>query len=68
MKTGDIVEYISEYVSSQHIGVIVAVGYGGDLVDTQHSTDLHPDIWVLTADGIKERWNERCVRVINENR
>jgi len=66
MKIGDIVEYISEYVSSEHIAVIVAVGYNEKLTDTEHSTDLHPDIWVLTADGIRERWNERCARVINE--
>jgi hypothetical protein len=68
MKVGDIVKYASEYVPEAPIAVIVAVGYNEELTDTEHSTALHPDIWVLTVDGIRERWNEKYAKVINESR
>ena len=64
MQVNDLVRYMDEDLT---IGVIVAVGYGEEYTSTEQSCALHPDIWVL-VNGHKERWNERCVMVINESR
>jgi len=69
MKVGDLVEYESAYVPKPApVAIIIAVGYGGELTDTEQSCALHPDIWVLTSEGKSERWNEKYARVINESR
>jgi hypothetical protein len=67
MKVGDLVQYKSEYVPKPSpVVIIVAVGYGGRYTDTEQSPALHPDIWILAADGEKERWNVRYVEVVSE--
>lgn len=68
MKVGDIVKYKSEYISWNSTGFILAVGYDGELTHIDQSPCLHPDIWVLTNLGHKERWNEQYVDVISESR
>jgi hypothetical protein len=68
MKIGDLVKYKSEYIHHGLIGIIVAVGYGGEYTDTDQCVALHPDIWVLVSDGEKQRWNEHYVDVVSEAR
>ena len=68
MKVGDLVKYKSEYISFDSTGVILSVGYGEHYTHINQSPSLHPDIWVLTNLGAKERWNEQFVEVISESR
>ena len=68
MKVGDLVKYKSEYISFDSTGVILSVGYGEEYTHVDQSRSLHPDIWVLTNLGAKERWNEQFVEVISESR
>jgi hypothetical protein len=50
------------------VGLILSVGYGEHYTDTEQSPALHPDVWVLTTYGQKERWNEMNLEVISEPR
>jgi hypothetical protein len=68
MKVGDLVKYKSEYVSRQLSGFVLAVGYGGHYTDTEQSPALHPDIWVLSSEGERVRWNEQFLEVVSESR
>lgn len=68
MKIGDLVKYKSEYIRFDSTGVILSVGFGGRFKDTDESPSLHPDIWVLTNLGAKERWNVQYVEVVSESR
>jgi hypothetical protein len=66
VKVGDLVKYKPEYMFNS-VGVILSVGYGEHYTDTEQSPALHPDVWVLTTYGQKERWNEMNLEVINES-
>ena len=68
MKVGDLVKLKSEYIGPDSTGVILSVGYSGEYTHVDQSCALHPDIWVLTSLGAKERWNEQYVEVISESR
>jgi len=68
VKVGDLVKYKSEYIGFNSTGVIVGVGYSGELTHIDQSCALHPDIWVWTNLGAQERWNEQYVEVISESR
>jgi len=68
MKVGDMVKYKSEYIAFNSTGIILSVGYSGEHTHINQSCSLHPDIWVLTNLGAKERWNEQFVEVISEGR
>ena len=68
MKVGDLIKYKSEYISWDSTAIILAVGYCGEYTDTEQTHSLHPDIWVVTNLGHKERWNEQYVEVISESR
>ena len=66
MKVGDLVKYKSEYISHPLTGFVVAVGYGEQYTDTEQSPALHPDVWVLSSEGGRVRWNDQFLEVVSE--